>query len=118
MKLAVIGFLAVSAGVAGASQPSGADLVAPDTIAARLNGPTAARPSILYVGFGILYRSKHMPGAVFAGPAARPEGMDALKHAAANLPRDRELIIYCGCCPWDHCPNVRPALDALRGMGF
>ena len=27
-------------------------------------------------------------------------------------------MIYCGCCPWSHCPNVKPADDALRAMGF
>ncbi|PYQ37297.1 MAG: rhodanese-like domain-containing protein, partial [Acidobacteria bacterium] len=21
-------------------------------------------------------------------------------------------------CPWDHCPNVKPAVDALQKMGF
>jgi thiosulfate/3-mercaptopyruvate sulfurtransferase len=118
MRLVLALCLAAASGAVAASQPSGADLIAPAAVAARLSGHASARPSILYVGFGILYRSKHMPGAVFAGPAAKPEGMDALKHAAAGLPRDRELIVYCGCCPWDHCPNVRPALDALRAMGF
>jgi thiosulfate/3-mercaptopyruvate sulfurtransferase len=118
MRLAIVWALAAAAGAVAASQPSGADLIAPAAVAARLSGPAAARSPILYVGFGILYRSKHMPGAVFAGPAARAEGLDALKRAAAGLPRDRELIIYCGCCPWEHCPNVRPALDALRAMGF
>jgi len=27
-------------------------------------------------------------------------------------------VIYCGCCPWSHCPNVKSADDALRAMGF
>jgi hypothetical protein len=27
-------------------------------------------------------------------------------------------VLYCGCCPWDKCPNVRPAYDALKKMGF
>jgi hypothetical protein len=27
-------------------------------------------------------------------------------------------VIYCGCCPWSACPNIKPALDALRSMGF
>ena len=24
----------------------------------------------------------------------------------------------CGCCPWTACPNIKPALEALRSMGF
>ena len=50
--------------------------------------------------------------------ASKPEGLDLLKQIAGNLPRDQELIIYCGCCPWDHCPNVRPAFRTLHEMGF
>src|SRR5215469_703131 len=26
--------------------------------------------------------------------------------------------IHCGCCPFDHCPNIRPAFETLRSMGF
>ena len=41
-----------------------------------------------------------------------------LKEAVEKLPRDREIVIYCGCCPWDKCPNMQPAFAALREMGF
>jgi thiosulfate/3-mercaptopyruvate sulfurtransferase len=41
-----------------------------------------------------------------------------LKAEAEKLPRDREVVVYCGCCPWDRCPNVKPAVDLLRQMGF
>jgi hypothetical protein len=26
--------------------------------------------------------------------------------------------VYCGCCPWDRCPNVKPAVELLKQMGF
>jgi thiosulfate/3-mercaptopyruvate sulfurtransferase len=76
------------------------------------------KPTILYVGPNLLYRSKHIPGAVFAGPGNRPEGLNLLRAAAKDLPRDRQVVIYCGCCPWDHCPNIHPAFETLRQMGF
>ena len=66
----------------------------------------------------MLYRSKHIPAAVFAGPGAKPEGIALLKAAVETLPRDREIVIYCGCCPWDRCPNITPAMEALKQMGF
>jgi hypothetical protein len=28
------------------------------------------------------------------------------------------VVIYCGCCPFAKCPNVRPAFSTLLGMGF
>jgi len=27
-------------------------------------------------------------------------------------------VIYCGCCPWNHCPNMWPAYNLLHQMGF
>ena len=93
------------------------DLIQPQALAARLTG-SAPKPRILYVGFPILYRSTHISGAQLAGPASKPDGLQLLKETAAKLPRDQELIIYCGCCPWDHCPNVRPAFRLLHDMGF
>jgi thiosulfate/3-mercaptopyruvate sulfurtransferase len=75
-------------------------------------------PAMLYVGPSVLYRSKHIPGSVFAGPGNGAQGIELLKASAAKLPRDREVVVYCGCCPWDRCPNLKPAVEALRGMGF
>jgi thiosulfate/3-mercaptopyruvate sulfurtransferase len=91
--------------------------IEPQDFAAKLQAK-GAKPEVLQVGFAVLYRSKHIPGSVYAGPASKAEGLDALKAAVANLPRDREIVIYCGCCPWDKCPNVKPALESLRQMGF
>jgi hypothetical protein len=66
----------------------------------------------------VLYRSKHIPGAVYAGPGSSAAGLELLRTEAGKLPRDREILIYCGCCPWDRCPTVKPALALLQGMGF
>jgi len=91
-------------------------LIQPPEAAAAL--ASANKPMVLYVGFNVLYRSKHIPGAVFAGPASKSEGLELLKKAVAHLPKDRDIILYCGCCPWDHCPNIRPAVQALKDMGY
>jgi hypothetical protein len=92
-------------------------VIQPKDLDARLRVP-GAKPAIVYVGFGAPYRAGHIPGAVFAGAASQPEGLEALKAAVNRLPRDREIVVYCGCCPWDACPNIRPALTLLRDMGF
>ena len=75
-------------------------------------------PVVLQVGPNVLYRSKHIPGALYAGPGGKPEGLDKLKEATAKLPQDGELVIYCGCCPWDRCPNIKPAMELLEKLGF
>jgi thiosulfate/3-mercaptopyruvate sulfurtransferase len=55
---------------------------------------------------------------VFAGPGSKDEGIADLKKAVAGQPRTREIVLYCGCCPFDKCPNIRPAFAALHEMGF
>lgn len=94
-----------------------ADLLAPEKFAAvcASRGP---KPAVFYVGFHVLYRSKHIPGAVYAGPGAKAAGIELLKEALKGVPRDREIVLYCGCCPIAQCPNLRPAFQAARGMGF
>ena len=90
-----------------------AALIKPGELAAHMKGPM-----ILSVGFQVLYGAAHVAGAEYAGPGSKPEGLELLKKAVAGQPRDREIVLTCGCCPWDHCPNVRPALALLRDMGF
>jgi len=78
----------------------------------------AKPPPIFYVGFPILYRGAHIQNAVLAGPGSKPEGLEALTKALRPLPRDREIVLYCGCCPFDKCPNIRPAYRTAAGLGF
>ena len=75
-------------------------------------------PVILSVAFPVLYRNKHIVHAIAAGPGSKPEGIDELKKAVANLAKDADIVIYCGCCPMVKCPNVRPAYRTLQEMGF
>ena len=77
-----------------------------------------AKPVVVCVGFRPLYMGAHVPGAVFHGAAQNEQGLADLKRWAQGLPRNSSLVVYCGCCPLDHCPNVRPAFNALHDMGF
>jgi rhodanese-related sulfurtransferase len=36
----------------------------------------------------------------------------------ATVGKDAPIVLYCGCCPWDHCPNIRPAYKALQAAGY
>jgi rhodanese-related sulfurtransferase len=92
-------------------------LVQPNELAAKL-AAKGSQPAIFQVGPSYLYRAKHVPGAVYAGPGSKQEGLDLLKQAVEKLPHDREIVLYCGCCPWEKCPNVQPALALLKQMGF
>jgi len=76
------------------------------------------KPQIVCVGFDSLYRSAHISGAAYHGPTSKPEGLEDLKRWAKDIPRGQRIVLYCGCCPMDRCPNIRPAFQALKEMGF
>ena len=101
------------------SEPwTNSEIQQPADLAKELSDPKSKKPVIIYVGFEFLYWSARIPGAVFHGPAANPCGLEELKKWADNVPRGQPIVIYCGCCPWNRCPNVRPAFKALHEMGF
>jgi hypothetical protein len=97
--------------------PAASQIQAEELVPAIKNGG-AQKPVVLYVGPKAFYTQAHIPGAEFIGPVARPEGMEKLRARAASLSKDGPVVIYCGCCPWDHCPNIRPAFSELKKMGF
>jgi thiosulfate/3-mercaptopyruvate sulfurtransferase len=106
-----------------AAQPSDpwskAQTVSPEALAeeqGRADG--GKKPMIVCVGFHALYEGAHIPGAVFRGPGSTPQGVAELKTWAKDLPPSANIVLYCGCCPLEHCPNLKPAFVALRQQGF
>ena len=93
------------------------ELIKPEELAKRLSAAAGAKPSVICVAFPVLYPGGHIAGAKFAGPTAKPEGIEALKRAAIGLSKDRQLVLYCGCCPWEKCPNIRAAFRAMQELG-
>lgn len=93
------------------------EIVQPAALAATLKAQ-GSKPAIIFVGFPVLYKSTRIPGALLAGPGARPAGIAMLQEAVAKLPKNKEIVLYCGCCPFTACPNVRPALRVLKAMGY
>jgi hypothetical protein len=59
-----------------------------------------------------------IPGTINIGMTSKQEGLDKFKAQLASMKKNTKLVIYCGCCPFEHCPNVRPAIDALKAMNF
>lgn len=90
----------------------------PAQLAKMLTDKYVSIPTVAFVGFRSLYAGGHVPDASFHGTASTEEGLTGLKAWAASLPRSTELVIYCGCCPMDKCPNLRPAYTALSALGF
>jgi thiosulfate/3-mercaptopyruvate sulfurtransferase len=105
---------------AGTTDPwSAAQTILPDALAKELTAKDQTkRPTVICVGFRPLYDGAHVPGAVFHGAASTPPGFADLKTWAHDVPRSSNIVLYCGCCPLQHCPNLKPGFSALRDMGF
>ena len=88
----------------------------PAELAAMLKAGNA--PPILQVGFSVLYQQAHIPDSQYAGPGNKDDGLQNLKSHVDLLPRDKLVVIYCGCCPWEKCPNIAAAYKQMMAMGF
>ncbi len=95
-----------------------ASLLQPEELNRLLHAQGASKPLMLQVGSRMLFAEAHIPGSEYIGPGSRPEGLSQLQNRVAPLPRKSFIVLYCGCCPWSHCPNVGPAFNLLRTMGF
>jgi hypothetical protein len=85
---------------------SESETLAPSELAKMLESDK--KPAVAYIGPHVLYRAGRIPGATLHGPTSEAEGLDDLKRWANALPRSETLVIYCGCCPIEKCPNIRP----------
>ena len=95
------------------------ETVIPADLEKELSDPDPARrPIVACVGFKFLYDGGHVPGASYHGPGSKPEGLADLKTWAQSLPKSSSVVLYCGCCPLERCPNLRPAFTALHDAGF
>jgi hypothetical protein len=88
-------------------------LMEPKDLAVILNSSTIAKPLIINVGPAGLIKD-----AVYIGPVHEKENFDKLKEFLSKEKKDRQIVIYCGCCPFEHCPNIRPAFKLLNEMKF
>jgi hypothetical protein len=104
---------ALSVGIPSASLIQPADLV---KLLAKKNPDKV--PVVLQVGSHLFFVQAHIKGSQYAGPASQAPGLEALEMVVASLPKDKFIVIYCGCCPWMRCPNVGPAFKRLRDLGY
>jgi rhodanese-related sulfurtransferase len=93
-------------------------LISPEELVRILEVTKGEKPLLIQVGSHVLYAQAHIPGSEYIGPASSESGLQQLRKRVESLPRSKFIVIYCGCCPWSHCPNVQPADATLQAMGF
>lgn len=94
-----------------------AQTVQPADLLKELENPKIA-PTVVFVGFARLYTAGHIKGAQYHGTTSKEDGLKEFTAWVSTLPRTANLVIYCGCCPMERCPNLRPAFKALQDLGF
>ena len=98
----------------GIDEPwASAQLLAPADLAKVINDPKAKQPIIFSIGPGAIIK-----GSIDIGPAKEKGNLNKLRQQLSKLPKDAAIVIYCRCCPFEHCPNIRPAFILLNQMKF
>jgi rhodanese-related sulfurtransferase len=70
-------------------------------------------PIIYCVGPGVV-----IPHSINIGMTEDKNNLKKFESSVSQLPRNTNIVIYCGCCPFAKCPNVRPAIASLKEMKF
>jgi hypothetical protein len=89
-------------------------LMKPEELAKLLNdGDKGNDPLIFNIG-----PSGAIKGSIEIGFVNDSKGIKKLEASLKSLPKDKAIVLYCGCCPFEHCPNIRPAFTLLNKNGF
>jgi hypothetical protein len=124
MRTAICIFLALITGFLGSVICAGqapatpdpwtrAQLIEPIALNRLLSGPATARPLIFNIGIAETIKT-----AKNVGGAREKENLDRFRRELSGLPKTTTVVIYCGCCPFSRCPNIRPAFKLLRELNF
>jgi len=111
--LFVFALQACSAGNGGDEPWKNNQLMEPSDLADMLNHPEAPQPIIFCIGPQAI-----IPNSIDIGPTGNKENLQKFRYQLEELPKDANIVIYCGCCPFSRCPNVRPAFNLLNEMKF
>jgi thiosulfate/3-mercaptopyruvate sulfurtransferase len=102
-----------------ASTTSGKDpwtekqLLDPAELAKTLNTPGSPQPYIFCIGPQAVIK-----GSIDIGSTVEKANLAEFGKQLDKLPKDADIVIYCGCCPFERCPNIRPAFELLNKKQF
>ena len=70
-------------------------------------------PKIISIGPGVVIEN-----SIGVGECRYNENIEKLKSLVSSYSKDDQIVLYCGCCPFKNCPNIRPAFTLLNELGF
>lgn len=88
-------------------------LIEPKKLAEIINDSSAVKPIIYSIGPGASIK-----GSIDIGATQEKAKLDFFKSTLLKVKTTKSIVIYCGCCPFNHCPNIRPAFQLLNELKF
>lgn len=87
-------------------------LIEPEVLAKKLNG-SGEKPVVISVG-----PMQPIKTSINAGIGNTTAGMNKFIQIVNKLDREQTVVIYCGCCSMENCPNVKGPFEYLINSGF
>jgi hypothetical protein len=112
-KIFLIGFTVISANLAFAQTWKKEQIMPTADLAAKINASTGDKPVIFNVG-----PMDNIKSAKYVGKGTSVTAIDKMKQELSMENKTKSVVIYCGCCSFASCPNIKPAYDALVAAGF
>ncbi len=88
-------------------------LMQPAALNELLTSPKVRKPVIFNIGF-----VNDIKDARHVGAARDTANLLKFRKALSGLPKGTPIVVYCGCCPFEKCPNIRPAFALAKQLGF
>jgi len=82
-------------------------------LAAKIQSNSKDLPVIINVG-----PMENIKTAIKVGNGDSDEGIKKLTTTVSGMKKTSKMVIYCGCCSYANCPNIRPAFKKLQELGF
>lgn len=89
------------------------ELIAPDILAKILQDEKSVKPLIVNVGPMADIKYAFNINTITSG-----DGIDIFNRFMSKYSKDKEVIVYCGCCKLVDCPNVKTAREQLLKNGY
>lgn len=118
MKKAIVCFAIVCSSLYAGAQTGDPwkkeQLVKPAQLAEEMKPGSKSKPVIFNAG-----PMGQVRGAIKVGAVSDPKTLERLKAEADKIgDKNTPVVVYCGCCTSQNCPNIRPAFTALSEKGF
>lgn len=89
------------------------ELIQPKELSDLLKDNKAGKIHILNMGV-----ERNIKNAIEIGIVSSPSKYKVLQDQLKKYNKNESIVIYCGCCKLENCPNVSLAIEKIRELGY